>query len=226
VAEMRSRARRTSRLKKLWRKHGLTTVLLATLLGSGGAGVEDTILQRRLTAVQQQQTHTEQLLEASAHVGQASVQSHAERDEELTELTLSIVSDVREVVDAAKLDDKQKEEMEKRLQKAWDLLNRAKKRPRDDLLDCRSAHTTMIEIRDKADSLLRIELETSKPASNKNPRLAVPLERIQLKSSLATRIALKELLPHTEPGNRTEDYVEGVGLASDVLEEVLKSLRL
>jgi len=183
-------------------------------LGSAGTAIQDYRVERALSNLQQQQAVAEQRI---ANERSITAVDHHQHDEQLTNLALDMMPDIRAIANASELDEKQREEVEKRLQRAADLLNRSKEGEKDDLLDCHRALNVMIELRNKVDEVVRAEIEHDKLHPDKNPRLVIPLERLQLKSGMATQYAVKEFAPKHGEGNRTETFLTAIGLETDLL---------
>jgi hypothetical protein len=209
------------RWKRMWRKYGLRAVMGVVILAGAAGGFWK--INRDLREVRSRQQNIEQLLKEKDS-GRGGI-SHNAIDIELTEELASMIPDAKEVVEKVSPED-EKEELEKRLIKAWELLQDSKKQPANDPLDCRRLHTAMIEIRGKVDSILHLGLEGSGRRASKVSLIAVPLARIQSKSGHGTVIALKESQAHPAAPGRTDKVIEAAGNIMDVLDAVRRSLAL
>lgn len=202
-----SKRPKSSKWAKWWRRFGTNALMSGVLfLAIGGAFWKT---NSDLTEIKQRQDRIERLHKVDAP-------DHAAADEELTDIAASIISDLSEVVRVISPED-EKDEIEKRLVKAWQLLEESKRSPKEDHLDCRRLHTVMVEIRDKADSILHLGWGENPERAKKVALVAAPLARIQSRSGRATLIARKEYPAHPAAGGRSVKFLDAVGNVSDVM---------
>lgn len=209
---------KSSRSARWWRRFGPNALISGVLLLAVGGSFWKT--NSDLRGIRQRQDRIEQL-----RIPDQS--THTAVDDEAIGILESMISDLKEVIRAIGPED-QKDIMEKKLVSAWDILQESKKIPKQDHLDCRRLHETMVEMRDNVDSILHLGWGDSESA-RKVFLVAEPLARIQSKAGRGVRIAWKEYPSQKPTGMRTERVLGAVGaygLLSDVVDSVRRILSL
>jgi hypothetical protein len=212
------------RLQRWLRKRSPLAGFLSLFLIAGGLGYEINQTRRIEDQLRNTQTIVNQI---KSEQTTGSIQSHRIIDDRLFDQLQDIIADLKKIIKIVFTKEKE-DETDVLLDKALAALEIAKKQYDNEPLDCYRLHTEMVELRDKADSILHVALEEPTGRPSNNPQIVVPLARIQNTAESGVKLLVAWKIPDTHPitGHRTEKMLEVFDAISKVTGELGRLIRL